>query len=630
MHRTLRASFRRQLFVFVAVVSLVLLSNPFPQIIFASSRVSAVPDIKTHALTQQPNKQSLLIVLLDRSGSLVDGSTPTDPDHYSTSVARALTDLWPGKMVVITFPQVNPLVIDKVGQLGPYDLTDSTQRQSLKNRIVEADPNGNTPLGPAMDTALHILQGGPVPPGSQAIIITDGLPNMSGDPTGSQETAHIENNLLSQFHQLGVPINTFGLKITSQGADNLLTTIAHRTGANYTPVQSSTELSQQVIQLCASWLGLSFRSATADNSGNYAININELTNKAQIIIFRSKEQYPITITAPDRSILAQGAGVQQSLDIHYQIDMLDVTPPIASGTYNVFVGKDSDAQVYWLTDTRLQVYIKAPSSKDVVYTGLPSAKVTAELLDGNNAFSPKRGAVLRAYITFTAPGQVATTSEVDLLQQNGQDIFSGNAPIYNTSGTLQIVVKANYEEIHQQSNAEIVKVEIPIHPCATINCAIKPHLALLIIGAVLLLLLIIGLILYLIWRKQEGITGYLINARSDRKKLKLGTYRSLSAKLFKKSVITVQELSQHPQGALVAGTLLVEPLAFVATSAGISLRAMDGDLSHISIRTPRGEQAFDAQKREISLGSRSEILRNNIPEVIFQLAMSDTRSATSI
>src|SRR5579863_1115953 len=47
----------------------------------------------------QPGISSLLVVLLDRSGSL----TSTDPDEYSASMTKALADLWPGSMAVIPF-----------------------------------------------------------------------------------------------------------------------------------------------------------------------------------------------------------------------------------------------------------------------------------------------------------------------------------------------------------------------------------------------------------------------------------------------------------------------------------------------------------------------------------------------
>ncbi len=46
-----------------------------------------------------PTSQSVLVVLLDRSGSLHS----SDPDGYSTSVTKALADLWPGIMIVIPY-----------------------------------------------------------------------------------------------------------------------------------------------------------------------------------------------------------------------------------------------------------------------------------------------------------------------------------------------------------------------------------------------------------------------------------------------------------------------------------------------------------------------------------------------
>ncbi len=635
MRQTLHLFHRQFMFIFITVIGLLILSTPFsPSVLASPSYLGKVTFVaSTHIIAQQPNQQSLLIVLLDRSGSLV-GTGGTDPDDYSTSVTRALADLWPGKMVVITFPKVNSSVDDQdqVDQLGPYDLTDATQRQTLKNAIPEPDPNGWTPLYRAMDQAKTFLQKGPVPAGSQAIIITDGFPQTSKDRDGTNEKAQIEDDhFLGQFRQLGVPIHTFGLKIANSDAQKLLTTIAERTGTHYTPVKSSTDLAQRVTELCASWLGLQFQSVTPDSSGNYAVNIQDLTSKAEIIIFRSDTQYPITITAPNRSILQQGVGViQQSPDTHYQIDELDVTPPVVTGMYSVFVGKDPQAQVYRLVDTRLQVHILAPRSTDVVYTGKPAAQIGAALYDGNNTFTPKSTAVLQAEVTFTAPGQAASTSEVDLMQQNGQDIFIGNAPIYNTPGTLQIVVNANYEEIHQHSNTEIVKVEIP--PCTTFDCFIERNYG-FILGIGILILVIVILFL---WSKQQEPYGYLVNVHTG-KPLKLGTYRPLLARLFKKSMVTMQELAGHPDASAVSA-LITESLGFVATNngdtpnngdmsnngdtpdSGVSLCALQENLSHISVRTAQGKvQSFSKQQRRIRLGYHSEILKNDRTEVIFQI-----------
>src|SRR5205807_8968186 len=75
--------------------------------------------------------KSFLVVLLDRSGSLIEGNPPTDPKRYSTSVTKALSDLWPGDMAVIPFSGTTlPLPI-----LGPATLSDPTQRTDLKQKI---------------------------------------------------------------------------------------------------------------------------------------------------------------------------------------------------------------------------------------------------------------------------------------------------------------------------------------------------------------------------------------------------------------------------------------------------------------------------------------------------------------
>src|SRR5258708_5682486 len=86
-----------------------------------------------------PTSNSLLVVLLDRSGSLNAG---TDPDGYSTSITKALTDLWPGSMVFIPFSGDN----SQVPVFGPVNLSDSQQRTTLKETIQHSQIGGDTPL----------------------------------------------------------------------------------------------------------------------------------------------------------------------------------------------------------------------------------------------------------------------------------------------------------------------------------------------------------------------------------------------------------------------------------------------------------------------------------------------------
>lgn len=627
MHWLSLLSRSRQICIALLFFYIVLASGIAPQVASAheyrSDETGCAPISTTSAKTTRPNAQSLLIVMLDRSGSLT-GVNGTDPNDLSTSVTRALADLWPGKMAVTTFPAVSPYQPDQIGSLGGiYNLTDSTQRETLKNKIPEPDPNGNTPLGPAMDQALSLLNKGPVPAGSRAIVITDGLPNMSSDPNGQQQIDHIEKDLLGKFHTLGVPINTFGLKITQSSANDLLSTIAKETGASYTPVQSSGELAQQVMQMNADWLGLQFHCATRDTDGTYAIDINDLTRKADIITFRSDPQYPITITTPGGNRLIQGTGVQQSLDKHYEISGLDVAPPIEEGKYKVSVGNDPGAQVYWLVDTRLQVHITAPAKDATVYTG-KAAQISAALYKEESTFTLKPGAVLHALTTFTAPGQAEQSSDVTLNQQGSLDSFSGQTPIYNKAGTLKIVVQATYEGTHQGSEPVTLSVQPPpLPPCTSFSCFWQRNqgkiLSIGIPAAIALILLLSALLWFLGWRRKAEPRGYLVSARNSQMALNLREHRPLTAKLFSKSIITTSELARHPNGVTVATSLLDEPLAFAFTHENTFLR-LTGASSNIRVRHNIEEKQFGEAVREIRLLDGDELLKNNVAVLTFQIS----------
>src|SRR5205085_11056865 len=206
-----------------------------------------------------PNSQSLLVVLLDRSGSLIQGSPPTDPNGYSTSVTKALTDLWPGIMAVIPFSgDTTQLPI-----LGPDTLSNLVQRADLKQKVQDYPIVGNTPLEPAMQEALDLLHQGGTPVGSRVIVITDGNPTGIDNNDGPHQENAIRKNLIPQYCQQGIPVSAFGLTINpntpdGQDANRLLTDIATGTGTSYTNVTGPEDLAKQVIRLYAEWQGLTF------------------------------------------------------------------------------------------------------------------------------------------------------------------------------------------------------------------------------------------------------------------------------------------------------------------------------------------------------------------------------------
>src|SRR5439155_12777143 len=117
-----------------------------------------------------PTSQSILVILLDRSGSLYD----TDPNGYSTSVTKALADLWPGIMIVIPFgdPQLNdPHTTVPILPVYKATVSDPTQRDTLKENVQAYPIKGGTPLAPAMRKTLALSELQNPPQGSKAIII---------------------------------------------------------------------------------------------------------------------------------------------------------------------------------------------------------------------------------------------------------------------------------------------------------------------------------------------------------------------------------------------------------------------------------------------------------------------------
>jgi hypothetical protein len=580
----------------------------------------------------QPGPNSLLVVLLDRSGSLIDGPRATDPNHYSTSVTKGLADLWPGRMVIIPFKgDTIPLQ-----QIGPYAMSDPTQRDNLKNQIPEADPNGDTPLGQAMDQALQLTK--VAAPGSRIVVITDGEPNTTSDPSGSLEEAHIRNSALQQFCQRGIPVSSFGLEIHNPRADALLSDIALGTNGTYTKVQSPEQLAQNVIRLYRDWQNLALSQPPRDVDGSYSVFINDFASHAYIVAFRSGASYQVQLFGSDGKTPASGIS-PLSIDTHYVLYSMDMTS-FATGTYKVKVVNsrgisDSAAQVYALADyPQLQVHLIAPDAQHA-YIKQPLL-IRAALFKGQKQYLPIGVATLTVDIISHVAGQLDKTM-TGKLDQQGQGDFRQQFPAYSETGQLRIVIHATYQGIQKDSQVYTLPLVAPPpsqYVCKNwpMQCFVEQHLSQLPslrIWLLVLLLLLIGLPIWVIrWRKSPVPYGYLVSCHNERNELALDTHRPLFAHLFSKSVITMQELAQHPQGITVAASLLDEPMAFVASNTGISLRLIRGTSSSVSVMTDKGEEEFSETQRDIQLGSSSELRRNGIPVVIFQQMMPRSLTAS--
>ena len=507
-----------------------------------------------------PSNNSLLVVLLDRSGSLVADASATDPDLYSASVTKALADVWPGKMAIVAFHTIKSSGNDEQVQLttiGPLQVGgDQTQRGELKNQVqLLPKPSLGTPTGPAMDKALEII-GNEKAPLSRVVLITDGEPGYhsndpnANDPDGLKEESYIRSTLLKKYCDAVVPVDTVGLKIDSL----FLSDVATGTGGQYQSVQSPKDLANAVLGLYAKWQQnrLNFQPLQLEPDGTYHVSIGDLARSLDFFVFSSSNA--ITIRDPNGQSLQ--AVVSNSVDRHYVYETLDLSPPRPQGDYSIDVGGDPQAQVYAFIESRLRVQIVNPSETAQPTINQP-VQIEAKLLDDQKPLPHPEGAAVTAYVTFTLPGQRPVTEQVDLQQQNGQGLFIGKTTsTYSQIGQLQVRVVANYTGVRAEED-----VTTQVVCGSSVPCLVKQYQIAIWIAIPFLLLLLAAFIVWLIWRQQPAPFGTLRTPPSPRKRrprdddyddeVALNLSRVESSRLwrqriFNRSILTSSGIRAHP------------------------------------------------------------------------------------
>ncbi len=513
-----------------------------------------------------PTSQSQLVVMLDRSGSLAS----TDPNGYSTSVTKALTDLWPGSMVVVFFSK------DQAQKRGPFVLSDPAQRAKLQQEIENYPIDGETPLGLAMHTALDTLQG--AKPGSRAMIITDGQPNTTDDPGGTKQSKDIRDNLIGQFCQQGIPVTPFGLTLdqndpAGRDANQLLTDIANGTGTTYTNVTGAKDLAGSVISLYAQWQNLTFTQAS-NQGGSFPVAIDSFAQQVQIVTFRSSSRYQIALDGPDGQPVQ---GIKTSTDNHYVISTLNQGVFVV-GSYTVYAQGDPDAQVYALVNSPLQIKISKPTEQQQFYN--QPVTIEASFFNSSNLLTPVQGqAQLLAHVTLLVNGQpVGTANDIVLVQQGAA--FTGQTESYTQVGELTIEVKGSYQGVQRQASTNLQLITPPPPPCTAgvLSCLWQQyHGQVTTYGPPLLLLLLL-----LFYLTRPGPFGILESVDSRTNWVTLGKGRKLSRRLLSKSKIPSSELgSLNFGGALFSLQFKRGKRVYIqARSDAPPLAVRDGSVTH--------------------------------------------------
>jgi hypothetical protein len=488
------------------------------------------------ATDQSTTANSLLVVLLDRSGSLIAQPGATDPQGYSTSVTRALTDLWPGMMAVIGFGN------DRTPIWGPYRLTDPRQRAALKNQIQQYPLGGDTPLAPALLAALTLLSH--AAGGSRMIVVTDGSPEPQMF-AGLDQIEEIEQ-VLPQICLRGIPVSTFGLTLDlarpdGRIANKLLTDMAARTGGEYVNVQNAAHLSQVVITLFSQWLHLVFLPVQF-RAGRYTVAIDAYARRVTFAAFRSKAASAIVLKGPDGQPLPLQV-VQRSTDNHYEIDSLRISGVNQPGFYSIDMSGDPGAQVYALVETDLHAVLLQPSQHTVAYIGQP-LMLEARLLNGTTPVIPRPDEViLTVDVRILAQGKTVFHTIVELAQQGDSALFSRQPTLPGPVGQVHVQVVASYLQTPVEASA--AQISIPLRPlpagghiCDAGTPCIWLFSPLGALGGISALFLLLSLCLFLLARRPGGWVLSQKGRAQDLGEVRRPLWRSL----FYRSTLSSQEL----------------------------------------------------------------------------------------
>lgn len=606
--------------------SCVLLSFLLGIILIIQSTVGKVPQFGVsvaHALpvnkgqigttcgnTKQPGANSLLVVVLDRSGSL----QATDPDEYSTSVTKILADLWPGYMDVVLMSGGG----DALQYLGPEQLSSDGAREHLKSEIEQQrnQLGAFTPLKAALGKAFSLLSDRHFPAGSRVILVTDGEPSTPQDLYGKQQKEDIETSVIPEFCTRGIPINAFGLSInntTDPIANSLLEEITDNTGGatfeKYQNVTDPASLGKAVITLYAKWQGLTLIPSHPQN-GIFSVNIDTYARQAYIVIFHSSDRL-LALKGPDHQEVPEAAFKQHSSDTHYEFYNLSGKDFSTSGQYTVDASSDSRASVYELEATRLQVTIVSPTAQTPVYAG-QALTVTAafyDRADPNDHVHPNPGtATIQLDYSLMVNGQVVYKGTEPLNQQPkpNDDLFS-NQITPPKVGALTLSVTGVIQDV-PIAGASSSRLQVQ---CALGNfgCYWQQYPTQVLSIAIGVPILLILLILLLLWLMKPSPSGWIRSRRNSRDQVPLSDAHSFMSRLLHKSIINSSQIENHPGAgsSLRFGINTHFQIAFKGDGKTY-IRLTKDNSSRISLK--RGNQVVQLNKGESELSMGNIIIIN--------------------
>jgi hypothetical protein len=434
-----------------------------------------------------PDAQSLLIILLGQSGHPQLHTS----DSSIVSAVELLASLWPGKLEGI--PAGN--------SPSPLPFPINQQDNNLQQQIANSITGNTTTLDPALQTSENLIKEAQFPAGSRILAI-------SNDSTPLQE---VDSNLLTQFAQQCIPIDTLFSYSHSYHPNAILSNIAKTTYATYNIASSPSELVAAVLKLYAQWQNMSCIQAKPPQptSHNDLITVDKFISRISIVAFHPDSTADPTLIGPDSQPVANG--VQTLEGFHYTIKSFISTAHLQLGTYIVNTGNTNTTQIWSLIQSPLQLQVIQPELAITAQTK-QSVSLRVRLIDNGKFITPNAGSTqIRANVSLLND-QVSQVNNVELQQENLHNhllsTFLGATIAYKNPGELTIEIQGTYQQASRQAYLTVWLTAPPQSPKILAWSLPTPQLP-WVISFVFILFLIIGVVAGSNWLLKKNANSII-------------------------------------------------------------------------------------------------------------------------
>jgi len=368
-------------------------------------------------------------LIIDISGSMKQN----DPDNLRIPAVNLLIKLAPAGSNggVWTFGQ-------DVNMLVPHGEVTTSWRQDAIDKTAQINSSGLfTNIGAALEEVILDY-----PAGDAAILLTDGVVDISKDPAvNNRERKRILDQILPRLIDKGVIVHSVALSNNTDEA--LLNELSKSTGGMFEVARSSADLMTIFLKM--------FDDAVPQDqiplTGNEFL-VDKSVQEFTLRVFKQPEEPPVQLRSPDDQyhIAAKHPGyISWYSDVGY--DLITVSEP-TPGSWKLFAETDDQNRVTVLSDLRLEV----TNLENTIYPGqIPEFNVSFQQ-EGRRVINRKFLALMDVQLILTAPDGVKRGTR---LSEFHSGLFGAPLKLFDQTGKYQLKVSVDGKSFKREVVQEI-------------------------------------------------------------------------------------------------------------------------------------------------------------------------------